>query len=193
MSFSRILTILPMLFLAMLPSSFGQDASGRVRGIIRDSGSGRPIAEALIVAHRLGQGAQQTALSGVDGSFALQNLEPGPYEVAATKNGFQTSAANVDVTALQAAQVELPLQSAADAPLTARERDMLDRIERLERRLAALDPKSAETETVARSIAPPQPLVAAAKPVAIPEALQAPIPLLASTTSRHSLLATLRG
>jgi hypothetical protein len=129
--------------------AFGQATVGLASGITRDSSSGRPVAEVEVIAHNLNKGADRATLSNTDGIFTFTNLEPGVYEFEAIKDGFRKSSARAEVDHLRIARVELPLQLAIDvprtaersnnAPLTDREKEMLERIERLERRLAEMD------------------------------------------------------
>src|SRR5262249_4609090 len=72
----------------------------------------------------------------------------GRYEIAGTKSGFRKISTNVEVAASRSLTVELPLLSAAAAaakndrsPLTERELELLERIDRLEARLAAVEGK----------------------------------------------------
>ena len=137
-------------FVALGISALAQTEVGLVGGVARDSSSGHPLAEAQIVARNLDSGLAQSTVSRTDGVFALTHLEPGRYEVLATKQGYLKSTTRVEVGAHQIARVELALDAAtlhqgveapADAtPLTPRERQLLERIERLERRMAALAP-----------------------------------------------------
>ncbi len=128
---------IPLLFGAL---SFGQ-AIGLVGGIARDAASGKPLAEARINARNLDKGTDNATVTGADGIFSFTHLEPGAYEVAATKPGFRKSAVRVEVGAARTAGVELPLQLAPEgtAQGTDREAQLLDRIERLEKRLAAME------------------------------------------------------
>src|SRR5262249_39316759 len=83
------------------------------------------------------------------------NLEPGQYEVAATKNGFHKSSARVEVAARRTARVDLPLENVIDfprrfekassAPLTEREKLLLGRLDQLEARLAAMEASKPRT------------------------------------------------
>ena len=155
-------------------------AIGLVGGITRDAASGKPVAEAQVNAHNLDKGTDQTTLTGADGIFTLTNLEAGQYEVAATKDGFQKSSVRVEVSARRTAGVELPLQRVADArstpdlssaPLTDREAQLLERIERLERHLAAVEDK--EASAVPKAAPGAATMVPSATPVAtiLPEAV----------------------
>ena len=86
----------------------GQEAVGLVGGVTRDTTSGKPVAAVQIIAHSVNKGTEASAVTGADGIYTFTNLEPGPYEVAATKNGFQKSAMHVEVVARQTARVDLP-------------------------------------------------------------------------------------
>ncbi len=171
-----------------IPAS-GQ-AVGMVGGITRDSATGEPVAQAQITAHSVDKGIDQTFVTGADGIFTFTTLQPGQYELAASKKGYQRSSAQVVVAASRTARVYLPLQIAADShataerpdtlPLTARERQLLERIERLEGRLAAMEgnegkeSKDASAPKVAaRTVPETAPLVASTTPVA---ALPPPVP-----------------
>jgi Putative beta-barrel porin-2, OmpL-like. bbp2/Carboxypeptidase regulatory-like domain len=144
------------LLVALSLPSFPQAVVGVIGGVARDSATGAPVGEAQVVAHNLahgisdnlGKGADHATVTSNDGAFTLINVEPGRYEVTATKNGFQKSLVQVEVAAQKTVRVELPLQGAIpeksdDSPLTARERQLLERIERLEGRLAAMEAKEA--------------------------------------------------
>ncbi|HLX44387.1 MAG TPA: TonB-dependent receptor [Bryobacteraceae bacterium] len=186
--------------------AFAQPEVGLVGGVTRDSSSGKPVPGAQIIAHSLNKGTDQSTVTGADGIFTFTKLEPGLYEIAATKEGFRNSSTHVEVSVRKIARVELPLTIAEDlpratlkpddAPLTERERQMLLRIERLEARLEAMaaantnvgaEPLVASL-TPAASAAPasfpqtsrssivPPPAPVAPPDHRLPEALQAPDP-----------------
>src|SRR5580698_3762950 len=90
-----------LLFAVLALPAAGQSPVGLVGGITRDSSNGKPVAKAQIVAHNIEKGTDRTTVSDADGIFTFTNLEPGPYEVAAIKNGFQKSSAQVQVVALR--------------------------------------------------------------------------------------------
>ncbi|MBI2681220.1 MAG: TonB-dependent receptor [Candidatus Solibacter usitatus] len=162
--------------------AFGQPAGGLISGIANDSSTGKPVAEAQIVVRNLAKGTDRAAVTGADGIFNVTNLEPGLYEVAATKSGFQKSSARVEVAGHLTVHVDLPLLAAADPALTEREQKLLDRIERLEIRLAAMEARAAGEKTVAVKTAPvPEVLLASRTPVAF--APPAPAPQAAGQTS----------
>jgi hypothetical protein len=174
---------------AQIPSSTGTPADmkgtagnynavGLVGGITRDA-AGKPLAQVQVIAHNLAKGTDATAITGEDGIFTFTRLEPGLYEVAAAKYGFQKSSTNVEVAVGRVARVELPLQIAADVrhpteksdsapPLTERERQLLDRVERLEARLAAMEAKETSAPPAAKAGTDDAHLVASLGPVAVP-------------------------
>jgi Putative beta-barrel porin-2, OmpL-like. bbp2/Carboxypeptidase regulatory-like domain len=196
---------------AFRPPAGSSASVGLVGGVTRDS-TGRPLPEVQIIVRSLDEGSDHTTLTDADGLFTLTGLKPGPYEVAAMKDGFQKSLTRVEVTALRAARVELPLQIAndlrrsaekPDGPLTERERLLLERVDLLEKRLAAMeavlqgnlastkqpvaDNRPGIEVLVASALpavppipsaapAPPQSAAPVPPPPAIPEALQAPDP-----------------
>ena len=138
-----------LLWAAWSLPAFAQATVGVAGGITRDSSSGKPVPEVEIIAHNLIKGTDRATLTNTEGIFTFTNLEPGTYEFEAIKDGFRKSSARAEVDDLRVARVELPLQFAVDLPRTAeksnnappteREKEMLERIERLERRLAAMD------------------------------------------------------
>src|SRR5579862_1863728 len=141
----RSVLIAALLFGGLSLPTYGQ-TFGLAGGITRDSDSGKPVAQAQIVAHNLGKGTDQSTVSDAEGIFTFTNLEPGLYEFAALKSGFQKSSAHIEVAALRTARVDLPLRSAASvrqstAPTgnlesSPAEKELLDRIAILESRLA---------------------------------------------------------
>jgi hypothetical protein len=196
--YSRLAAVAPLLicvtlaFGALSTPVFGQLADGLVGGVAHDSSTGEPIEQVQIIAHNMGTGTNRAALTGADGNFTIANLEPGVYEVAATKHGYQESMANVVISAHQTARLGLTLKIAADlrqpkeksddAPLTAREKQLLDRLDHLEQRLAAMEAKEANSAQAAVANASPahssdQLLTASLNPAATPSrTVPAPAP-----------------
>ena len=178
-----------LLLAALALPAFGQSSVGFVGGITRNSSSGEPEGKVQIVAHNLSRNTDRTTVSDADGLFTLTDLEPGPYEVAAMKDGFEKSLTHVDVAARKVARLDLPLHNVVDLrrptaksdnpPLTDRERELLQRLDLLEQRLAAMEAaKGADATTAAAKATPAaQPLTqeAALTPnAALPPA--APVP-----------------
>ncbi len=155
---------------ALSLTAFSQPTAA-VGGSIRDSSSGKPVAEVQVIAHSLNKHADRATVSNTNGVYMFINLEPGAYEFEATKDGFQKSSARAQIGDLDVATVDLPLQHAIDSPgtaekpneppLTEREREMLERIDGLEQRLAAMQ---AMISAIARAQQPEPGQLAAGPP-----------------------------
>ena len=160
--------------LAALPTrALGQEVFGGVDGVTRDSASKQPLAQVRITAHNIGKGTDCTAISGSDGTFAIAKLEPGLYQVAAARDGFSGSTANVEVAAPETYRVDLllaadyppapeakPSAPAGAAPASAIAEELAalkDRIEQLEAALAGRPaPESASRPPAAAGAPAPQ-------------------------------------
>jgi len=169
----------------MLPlSSFacGQSPSGTIRGITRDP-AGLPLAHARVVVHAVDGNTDRTFVSDDEGTFVVEDLRPGHYELMASKEGFEAqSETTVDLAAHQTLWVDMTLASpngskgssnlapsgnsqnpsapedSENPPLTDREKELLDRLNRLEQRLAAMEAK--EADRASQTPATTQPLLA---------------------------------
>src|SRR5579863_9668309 len=78
---------------ASLPSVPPQLLFGFLAGITRDAASGQAVPAVTVTVRNVTKGAEHTTVSGADGAFAVPNLEPGQYEIVATKEGFMKSSA----------------------------------------------------------------------------------------------------
>jgi len=154
----------------------GQVADGLVGGVTRDP-AGKPLAEVQIVAHNLDRGTNQSTIADANGLYTFTHLDPGKYDFAATKSGFHKTSARIDVAAREIVRVDLPLEAdvsptitkSSAEPLTDREKELLERIDRLEVRLAAMETKKAGETAAAPEPAPAtQQLKAALNPVDVP-------------------------
>ena len=74
-----------VLFGVLSLPAWGQAPVGLVGGITHESASGKPVAEVQINAYNLDKGTDHATVTDADGIFTFTNLEPGQYEVAATK------------------------------------------------------------------------------------------------------------
>jgi hypothetical protein len=99
--------------------AFGQTADGYVGGMARDSATGKPVAEARIVAHNVDKGTDLFTTTDATGMYKFSNLEPGRYDVAATKDGFQKASTSVDVEGKHLTRLDLPLQAEKTTELSA--------------------------------------------------------------------------
>jgi len=183
--------------LAVLPMpARGQESFGGVNGVTRDSSSKQPVAQVRITVHNVTKGTDRSVISGSDGTFTIAKLEPGPYQVAAARDGFLKSTVDVEVAAPGTYRVDFLLAAdypparasapVADATVVDELAALKKRIEQLEAALAARTApvERSEPVTVAAAAVPvpaqaPQAAPAPATPSAqhvLPEALEAPDP-----------------
>jgi len=67
------------------------------------------VAQVQIIAHNILKGTDHNAVSGLDGTFTMARLEPGAYQVAAVREGFIASTANVEVSAPETYRIDFLL------------------------------------------------------------------------------------
>jgi hypothetical protein len=97
----------------MLQLAHAQSTFGDLRGITRDP-SGLPLAQATVTVHSIDENNDRNVISGDDGSFAVQNLQPGLYQLTAAKEGFQDSAVmKVELSARQSLRIDITLALAS--------------------------------------------------------------------------------
>jgi hypothetical protein len=177
---SAVLLLLPLSSFA-----FGGPHSSTIQGITREP-AGQPLAQAQVTVHSE-QNGDRTVVSSNEGSFVIEDLAPGRYQVTATKAGFKSlGAIPVDLAAHQSLRVDVTLASLNDskgatgpapspvvtdssdrAPLTAREKQLLERVNQLEQRLAALEAKEdSQRPTGATATPAPEPSLASLNPTA---------------------------
>ncbi len=170
--------------LAALPiPASGQELFGGVGGVTRDSASKQPVAQVQITAHNVNRGTDRTAISGSDGTFTIARLEPGLYQVAASRDGFVRSTADVEVARPGTYRVEF-LLAAANPPAseaTASPALAPATVSAVEEELAALKKRIGELEATLHGGAAPVEAASArapeaAAPVASPTPTPAPVP-----------------
>src|SRR5687767_13338141 len=62
---------------------------GNIDGFVVEAGTGRPLAKAQVTLSRVGtRGQAQAVTTNSSGRFIFQNIEPGQYRLAATRNGY---------------------------------------------------------------------------------------------------------
>jgi len=90
---------------------------GDLRGVTRYPGGLLPLAHVLVLLHSVDKGTDRAVFSDSDGTFVVENLEPGRYHLSARKVGFvSSSATTVDLAAGQSLTVELPLGANSMVP-----------------------------------------------------------------------------
>jgi hypothetical protein len=170
-------------------AALGEESSGSVGGLVREAATGQPLAEARITARNLNNGTDRTVVTGRDGAFAFASLTPGLYHIAAVREGFVESAANVEVTAERTDRVDFALTmnrapegSTTPDPLMEEVAALKKRVEQLEAALqaratsmqSALPTSPAPTSSAAQQSDGNPPTIPPAIRPTIPEALQAP-------------------
>jgi hypothetical protein len=90
---------------------FGEALFGGVGGVTSNSANGQPVAQVRITAHNIDKGTDTTAISGPDGAFSISSLEPGQYQLAAARDGFNTSTSTVEVAVPGTNRVDFLLTS----------------------------------------------------------------------------------
>ena len=98
-----------------------QELSGGVGGVTRDVASKQPVAQVQITAHDVNRGTDRMAISNPDGTFTITKLDPGSYRVAAARDGFIESTANVEVAPSKTYSIEFLLAAASPAAPEAKE------------------------------------------------------------------------
>src|SRR5258708_16343794 len=85
----RVLTTILILFLGLVTAS-AQTSNGTVVGAITDS-SGSAIVGATVTVESVDTGAVRTTLTNSEGTYRVEGVLPGTYNVSASATGFQTT------------------------------------------------------------------------------------------------------
>jgi hypothetical protein len=122
-----------------LPAWAGDDSAAfaKVRGSTH-SMDGIPIPGVRILIHRAEDNSDTTSTSGADGSFLVEQLKPGHYQIYSSKSGFLSSPIAVQLSPLETTHLDLPLQLAgasAESAILKGFESMQKRIEQLEAEL----------------------------------------------------------
>jgi Putative beta-barrel porin-2, OmpL-like. bbp2/Carboxypeptidase regulatory-like domain len=141
---------------AIVPGAPSRILFGFLGGVARNMSDGKPVPNAKITLHSAEKGTDRTAVSGPDGAFAIADIEPGSYEVTASKDGFSRSSQKVEIAPLATDRLDLGLK--ADPATEARAT------------LPALPPSSGAP--VAPAISPAPPVAAAPQ---VPAAVATPV------------------
>jgi hypothetical protein len=220
-AFAGALTVMCCLLLNLRSANAGPPP-GELRGITR-SAQGVPLPGAQVLVHDVRDRTNLNIVSDSQGAYLVENLRPGRYELRAAEGGLASSAVTtVDLRPGEHLQVDMTLDSSrgskatmnsgltADlrppavsgdpsaAPLTDRERALLERLDRLEQRLESMEAKAAAASAspVAAQAPPdasPPKIVATAKGAAVRAAVASPVtePAKPAAPAKHTLLASL--
>jgi len=111
--------VLPACIAFNIAPAYAQLVAGGIHGVtLRPDGV--PLPEAQVLIHNQNDNTDQSVVSGPDGAFAAVNLKPGQYTLIASKEGFLTSSAAVQLKAHENLRMALALSArdtvAATAP-----------------------------------------------------------------------------
>jgi hypothetical protein len=98
----------------IVPLAHSQSTFGDIRGVTRDP-SGLPLPNAAVTVRSLDENNERKVTSGDDGSFLVENLNPGHYQLTADKEGFQESAIDVELSARQSLRADITLTLASQS------------------------------------------------------------------------------
>lgn len=149
---------------------------------------GTPVGQVGVVIRGVGGTSERRVLSDGTGAFGALDLAPGRYEITAFKQGFASApAVTVEIAQNQVAQASVGLladtrtpasPSKNDSqPLTDREKRLLDRIDNLEQRLAAMEAREAAEPKKMPSSEPSPALTASTKATPVPSAAASQKPI----------------
>jgi Putative beta-barrel porin-2, OmpL-like. bbp2/Carboxypeptidase regulatory-like domain len=96
---------------------------------------GIPISGVRIVLHRVEDGKETASASGADGSFAMDELMSGQYQISTSKAGFVSSPITLTLPPVATTHVDLPMQLAG----TSAEAALMKGFEMLQKRLEQLE------------------------------------------------------
>jgi hypothetical protein len=106
---ARHLAVLPALLLALVLAAGGAAAQqATLRGVVRDSATGTPVANAQVAVPALGASVRADTL----GRFVLPGLAPGNYAVLAERLGYATRITPVQLAAGETVEREFLLRAA---------------------------------------------------------------------------------
>ena len=88
----------------------GQPLAGAIHGITRHPGGLLPLPAAQVTVHNVDENFDRSVLSGDDGSFLVENLVSGRYQILASKEGFSdASMVSVELAGGSTSEVDLAL------------------------------------------------------------------------------------
>ena len=99
-------------------------APGNIRGTTRNP-SGQAVPAVEVVVHSVGEKTERSVICGSDGSFVVENLKPGKYELVAKADGFVSPSQVVDVAPGESARVNVAL-AVAGTPTSAANKAVQD-------------------------------------------------------------------
>jgi len=109
---------MPVCIAISIVPAYAQLVASAIHGVtLRPDGA--PLAEAQVLIHNQKDNSDQSVVSGPDGAFAAVNLKPGRYTLIASKEGFLTSSAALQLKGHENLRVALALSARAAVSATA--------------------------------------------------------------------------
>jgi len=157
--FCKVLSGCVLFQVMFIPAALGQVPRAGVKGWTCEAETGHPVAAVQITVHNTDRGSDRTTASGPDGAFSISNLEPGHYEVTASREGFIKSSATVDIGSMGTYRVNLSLAvahstapaasaSAGSSPSTGA---LLQELQAMKKRIEELEAQLQQQQDVAAS------------------------------------------
>src|ERR1035438_476247 len=102
----RIRSLLALVVALSSSLAYGQLTAGDFHGVTRNEG-GSPLPGVQVVVHRVDENTDRSVVSNDHGAFRIENLNPGRYQLTASKEGVGSSPAiTVELAAEQSFQVD---------------------------------------------------------------------------------------
>ncbi len=188
---------------------------GDLRGVTR-SVQGAPLPGVKVLVHSVKDDIDLDVMSNDQGAYVVENLKPGRYELRAAKEGLaSTELTTVDLRPHEDLTVDMALAPAerskgaanstltADlhtpavtaatdpAPLTNREKMLLERLDKLEQRLEAMESKDGKTPASVPTVAEAKPAVSQINASVAPQTAPTSAASAKPAPPKHALLASL--
>ena len=104
-----VLGLLTILLANSLPEVCAQSTFGSIRGAAQDE-TGAAVPQVVLKLHNADENTDLSTVSDASGNYLFENLKPGHYRLAASKEGFANSIADkVELTARQDIRLDLKL------------------------------------------------------------------------------------
>jgi len=184
--------------------AYGQSMPGALHGFTRTD-HGLPLPGVQVVVHRVDENTDRSVVSNEHGAFLVENLQPGRYQLTASKAGFGSSGViTVELAAQQSFPVDmtlaapsgpkestdpartvdthgqLPTVNPDKEPLAEQIRQLRDQLNQLGQRLATLEAEEAKGSPPAPIPAQPMPVTSQPKTSATTMAATQPALVAAS-------------
>ena len=103
----KVLLLYLAAFVVLLTSCSKDDHKvfSSIYGVVRDAATGELIANANVVLSPSGE----TKITGSDGQFIFNDIDPGQYTVTVQKEGYQTNRKSVNAVISEEIEINIPL------------------------------------------------------------------------------------